>query len=113
MVIKNISKGTELASRAYEAKGLLEKIAGLIARPPLQEGEALILSSLAPWIHSFFMKYPIDLVFLSRKGNVVGAQTLSPWRLSSLYLRARWVLELPAGTIKRSRTEIGDTIEIV
>jgi uncharacterized membrane protein (UPF0127 family) len=61
-------------------------------------------------VHTFFMRYPIDALFLDGQGVVVSQQTLKPWRISGWNRRADGVLELPAGTLDRTKTEIGDKI---
>lgn len=81
-------------------------------RPPLAEDEVLVIHSFAPLIHMFFMKYPIDVVFLDKGDKVVGLEQLRPWQTSKMYWKANRVLELPWGTIERSKTQIGDQIEI-
>lgn len=84
---------------------------GLLGTSQLPRGSGLlILPSQA--VHTFFMRYPIDVLFL-RKERVLGAVgRLAPYRFSPVYWRAESVLELPAGTIQESRTEPGDRIEI-
>jgi uncharacterized membrane protein (UPF0127 family) len=59
------------------------------------------------------MLFPIDLVFLSKEKKVVHLEEhFRPFRVSRVSLRASSVLELPAHTIYRSRTRVGDTLEI-
>ena len=58
------------------------------------------------------MRFPIDLVYLDRKNRVKKVRhSVGPWRLSAC-LTAHSILELPAGTIRETRTERGDTVEI-
>jgi uncharacterized protein len=62
-------------------------------------------------IHTFFMKMSIDSVFLDRELRVTKVEkNLRPFRVA-LSLRAHSVLELPPGTVLRSRTEVGDRLE--
>jgi uncharacterized membrane protein (UPF0127 family) len=64
-------------------------------------------------IHSFFMRFPIDALYLNSAGQVVHAVGgLKPWRIGPFKWLTASVLELPAGTIERSGTERGDNIEI-
>ena len=64
-------------------------------------------------IHTVGMKFPIDVVFLNKDCHVLGLISgLAPYRISSVQLRSYSVLELPNGTIRKSRTEIGDQLEI-
>lgn len=64
-------------------------------------------------IHTWFMGFPIDAAFLDRDNRIIAILTeLRPFRISGMYMKARSVLELPAGTIKRTRTEVGDRLVI-
>jgi hypothetical protein len=58
------------------------------------------------------MRFPIDLVYLDRERRIKKARSaVGPWRLSAC-LSAHSILELPAGTIRETKTERGDTLEI-
>lgn len=73
-----------------------ERLRGLLGRHPLAAGEGLLLAPCAS-VHTFFMRYSIDLVYLDRDGCVVKVvPTLSPWRMSAAR-RAHATLELAAG----------------
>jgi uncharacterized membrane protein (UPF0127 family) len=63
-------------------------------------------------IHMFGMRFPIDVAFLDRNGRVIAVHhSLKPNRLSKLSLRAEGVLELAAGRLSATGTEVGDTVE--
>jgi len=65
-----------------------------------------------PMIHTFFMKFAIDVLFLNRELKVVRVmENLKPWRLSPWVFRAHSVLELAAGHLKGS-TQVGDQLQI-
>ncbi len=84
---------------------------GLLGRQSLGEGEGLWIVPCEA-VHTFGMKFAIDLVFLDRR-NVVRKMRSSvpPWRLSGC-LRARSVLELAAGTLERTPVHPGDKLDI-
>jgi uncharacterized membrane protein (UPF0127 family) len=64
-------------------------------------------------VHTFFMRFPIDIAFVTREGRVVKTYaTLRPWRVAAA-LGAYAVVELPAGTLARCDTVAGDTLAIV
>jgi uncharacterized protein len=64
-------------------------------------------------IHTIGMKFPIDVAFLNKDNVIVGIISgLVPYRVTGVRLRGHSVLELPKGTLKKSRTEIGDQLEI-
>ena len=69
-----------LGVRAKVAKNAFERMRGLIGRPPPAPGEGLLIPKCNA-IHTFFMKYPIDAVFLDRENRVVKAvRGIRPWR---------------------------------
>ena len=64
-------------------------------------------------VHTFFMQFPLDLIYLDRRHRVKKvASHVAPWRIS-FCLSAHSILELPTGTIRESQTQIGDSVEIV
>ena len=84
---------------------------GLLKHERLEPGEGLWIIPCES-VHTFFMKFPIDLVYLDKKKQVRKVRKAVPaWRLSAC-LTAHSILELPAGTIEASRTQAGDQIEI-
>src|SRR5205807_9982181 len=83
------------------ADGPLSRMRGLLGRSGLPNGEGMLLSP-APSIHTAFMRFPIDAVFLDRELQVLGiVEQLRPWRVASKR-KARAVLELAAGESARS-----------
>jgi uncharacterized membrane protein (UPF0127 family) len=84
---------------------------GLIGREGLPAGEGLLVSP-APAIHTAFMRFPIDALFLDGNMRVVDiVERLRPWRVASKR-RARAVLELSSGECARRGVEIGDRLEL-
>ena len=62
-------------------------------------------------VHTFFMRFPIDLVYLDRNNKVRKVRSaVGPWRLSACF-SAHSILELPAGTIRATKTQRGDLLE--
>ena len=62
-------------------------------------------------IHSFGMKFPLDVLFLDGKGKVLRTlRSLRPWRMPRRVSGATYVLEVPEGTIDLSGTEVGDDL---
>ncbi|HXG50519.1 MAG TPA: DUF192 domain-containing protein [candidate division Zixibacteria bacterium] len=112
MPVINLTKKTWLATKVRKADNFLTRLIGLLKRSNLAPEEALWLTP-SKGIHTIGMKFPIDVVFLD-KSNVVLAVVsgLLPYRISGVYLRSYSVLELPSGTLKKSRTEVGDKLEI-
>ena len=64
-------------------------------------------------VHTLAMRFPIDVVYLDRRGTVVHLELdLRPWRFAPVRLQAASVLELPRNTVASTGTALGDTIEI-
>ena len=112
MPVINLSKQTWLATKVRKADNFVTRLVGLLKRTTLGPEEALWLMP-SKGIHTIGMKFPIDVVFLNKAHRVIGLiSAMAPYRLSSVHLRSFSVLELPNGTIRKSRTEIGDQFEI-
>jgi len=110
--VVNESKNAILAERATEATGFLERLVGLMGRRHLPPGEGLHIAPCNS-IHTFFMRFPIDALFLDADGAIVKLlPSMPPWRASSLYFNARSVLELPAGAAAASATVEGDRLRL-
>ena len=110
----NVSKGSVLvASEVVWAYTSRERRRGLLGRSSLGADEAMFLTP-CEWLHTFRMKFPIDVAFLSADGRVLAIHhRLKPNRLSRIVLRAHGALELAAGVLKRSGTDVGDTVQFV
>lgn len=94
------------------AESLLARMKGLLGKSSFQAGEGLLIRP-CNGIHTFGMKFPIDAVFVDNNNCVIAvSKGLPPNRLTPLYLRASYVLELPTGTIEATATAIGNQIEI-
>ncbi|HOW35296.1 MAG TPA: DUF192 domain-containing protein [Candidatus Omnitrophota bacterium] len=112
MQIRNVSKNTFIAREGELAEGFWARAKGLLGRACLKEGEGLVIPRCCS-IHMFFMRFAIDALFVDERNYVVGlTENLRPFRLSPVFLKANFVIEVPAGTIKRSCTAIGDLIKL-
>lgn len=106
----NETRDRLLAGRTLEARSTWARLRGLLGRAELPRGEALLLAPCNS-IHTFFMKFPIDVLFLDREGRIVRAiPRLAPWRATRVYLRADRVLELYVGAIEESGSREGDRV---
>lgn len=106
-------KGTNdfVAYDVREARTMRQRMLGLMFSKDIPLGDGLLLSPCNS-IHTFFMKYPIDVLFLDKNGVVLRIyKSLLPWRVTPIILKARKVLELRAGTL-RDEIKIGTTIEV-
>lgn len=114
MVIENLTRGTVIADRAEVARSLLARGRGLMGRTALPAGYGLILIPESS-IHMFFMRIPIDVLFVDRQHRVIGLrEALPPWHpfAGVAPWRGHYVVELPVGAIRASRTEMGDELRV-
>jgi uncharacterized protein len=107
------TSGKELAPNLAMADTFFTRLKGLLGKNELPHGEGLWIKPCNS-VHTFGMKFPIDVVFLDKDKRVVGlAKTLRPNRVSCRYSSASSVIELPVGTIDAANTVTGDLIEVV
>jgi uncharacterized protein len=108
---RNLNKNTMLADRADIADTSATRNKGLLKHTGLAEGEGLWIVP-CEGVHSFFMKFAIDVVFLNKKRQVTKLRPNMVKNRIALSLRAHSTLELPVGMIAKSRTEVGDQMEL-
>lgn len=109
--MRNESRGTLLGDAITVADTRHERNVGLLKHQGLEEGEGLwIVPCLS--VHTFFMKFAIDLVFLDKQRRVRKVRcAVPPWRISGC-LWAHSVLELPPGSVAKTGTLPGDQLSI-
>jgi uncharacterized membrane protein (UPF0127 family) len=103
--------GTIVCDRCTVADNPLRRMKGLLGRDGLESGEGLLLRP-ASSVHTYFMRFAIDVVFLDDALVVVGvSDSVVPWRARS-QRGAKAVLELPAGESARRGLAVGDRLEL-
>jgi uncharacterized membrane protein (UPF0127 family) len=111
-LIVNLTRGGIVCDHAMIADRPLRRMRGLLGRDSLPAGEGLLLQP-APSVHTAFMRFPIDVIFLDRDLQVVKVvEELRPWRGASAR-RARSALELAAGAASASGIQSGDRLAVV
>src|SRR5271154_4394141 len=112
--VYNKTRETFVATEATVADSYLRRLVGLLGKT-----KRWARLGCGLWIvpsrggHTIGMLFPIDLIFLSREKEVVHVEEfVRPFRISKVSLRAMSVLELPAHTIFRTGTQVGDRMEI-
>lgn len=113
-IIENLTRGTIIADRAELARSLLARGRGLMGRPSLPAGYGLILVPESS-IHMFFMRIPIDVLFVDRQHRVINIrEALPPWHpfAGVAPWRGYYVIELPVGAIRSSCTRVGDQLRV-
>jgi uncharacterized protein len=112
MKATDCTSGKNLALNLAVADTLFTRLKGLLGRSALPAGQGLWIKPCNS-IHTFGMKFPIDVVFLDKGSRVVGvAKTLRPNRISRIYCGAASVIELPAGTIDAAQTKLGHQLKV-
>lgn len=108
----DLHSGEVLAQDLDLADTFFSRLKGLLGRRELAPGAGLWIKPCGS-VHTFGMRFSIDVAFLDRDMRVVAvAKTLRPNRVSPFYSKAFSVLELPAGTLDAAVTAVGDRIEI-
>lgn len=108
----NATRSTVLMARGRVADRLWARVRGLMGARPLEAGQGLWITP-CNGIHTFWMGFPLDVVFLNRQMEVVAVQeAMPPWRVGRIVRGASSVLELPSGAIAATGTEPGDRIEL-
>lgn len=108
--IQNLTRQIELACCVETANTASTRNKGLLGRTGLPDGGGLWIVPCES-VHTFFMKFPIDLVYIDRNKKVKKVRnSVGPWRLSACF-SAHSILELPAGAASRAETRRGDQLE--
>lgn len=107
--LRNVTRGTVLGDAIEIADTSEKRTTGLLKHTELRAGEGLWIVP-CEGVHTFFMKFPLDLVYVDRKHVVrKTVANVAPWRMS-MCLPAHSIVELPAGTIAPTGTNKGDQL---
>ena len=113
MRIFNQTQRSILADNGRMADTFLLRLVGLLNRSQIIPGEALVIMPCHQ-IHMFFMRFPIDVVFLDKSDLVVGlVENIQPFAMSPMFRHSHRAIELPIGTIAQSRTCLGDAVQFL
>ena len=110
----NLDRAVTIAERVRVANTAVARLVGLLRTPEadFQPGAGLWILP-CDGIHMMGMKYAIDALYLDRDLRVLHVvRAIKPWRVGRVMLRSQSVLELPAGTIASTGTQVGDQLEI-
>ena len=108
--VRNTDRGTVLVRRGRLADGLASRFFGLMGRKGVEDGGGLLITKSSS-IHSFFMRFRFDAIFIDRENRVVKIiPAMRPWWVAFGGKGAKDVLELPAGVAASTNTQAGDTL---
>ena len=110
----NRTKNNQIVANTVEmATNPWTRFKGLMGRHSIPDGHSLWIEPCAD-IHSFFMKFEFDALYLDKNGIVLHiVEAMKPWRVSKWVKGTQSVLELNKGVIKASQTSLGDQIDLV
>ncbi|KIH70630.1 DUF192 domain-containing protein [Salinicoccus roseus] len=108
MKLINSTRGTVIAQDLIKAHSFWSRFKGLMLKRDMPHDAALHLRPCSS-IHTFFMKFSIDVIYIDEQNVVVGIEKhLEPGKIGGRFKSARSVIELPAGTLRDLST--GDTV---
>ena len=111
-VIRNTRNGRVIADDLTSAFDSKSRKVGLLNHVSFPQGAAMLIAPTNA-VHTFFMRFPIDIAFITREGTVVKVcPSVRPWRIAAAF-RAYGVIELPAGTLAAAETVAGDVLAVV
>lgn len=109
----DLGRDVVVAGRVARADSFRTRLVGLLGRAALAPGEGLWIEPCDS-IHTFFMRFAIDVAFVDRQGTVVRRlDAVRPWRATRLYTQARACVELPAGTLASAGVVEGSRLALV
>ena len=108
--VRNVTRGTTLATQARLASSYSARFFGLMGRKRVADGGGLLLTKTAS-IHSFFMRFRFDAVFIDRENRVTKiVPAMRQWWIAFGGRGAKDVIELPAGVAAQTGTQPGDVL---
>lgn len=106
--MKIYCKDLMLAERVLIADGFISRFLGLVTKKKIDASEGLLLKHCTS-THCFFKKFPVDVVYLSKRMTVLAIETVTPWKVGGIVKNTTHILELAAGTAA-GRIFVGDKI---
>ena len=112
LTVTNSTRGTVLGENIELAGTSLKRMVGLLGRRGLAAGGGLWIDP-SSGVHTFFMAFGIDVVGLDRDLKVVKLwRCIPPFRVTSVSLKVKSVIELPCGVISQAQLQVGDQLQI-
>jgi uncharacterized protein len=110
VAILNVTRNTQIATRAEVAGSGVKRSKGLLGRKGLEPGGGMWIVPCEA-VHTFFMQFALDLIYLDKKNRIRKVRSnVGPRRLSAC-LSAHSIIELPVGAIRDSQSQPGDIVK--
>jgi uncharacterized protein len=110
--VTNITRGTTVGDSVELADTSLRRMFGLLGRRGLDAGGGLWIKP-SSGVHTFGMAFKIDVIGLDRDLKVIKLwRCLAPFRITSVSMKMKSVVELPCGAIKGAQVQVGDQLQI-
>jgi uncharacterized membrane protein (UPF0127 family) len=108
--VRNVDRGTVLMERGKPYGSMWSRFWGLMLKKGVAQGEGILLTRSSS-IHSFFMRFRFDAVFIDKENRVVKiVPAMKQWRIAFGGKGAKDTLEMPAGAAERAQTQVGDVL---
>ncbi|GAA0340484.1 hypothetical protein GCM10008967_33560 [Bacillus carboniphilus] len=112
MKLVNLRNEEIIAEHVNPAYQFFKRLRGLMFTADLEEGVGLHIKPCRS-IHTFFMNYDIDVLYLNESNVVVAVdESFEPGKFGKVYADANSVIELPSGTISQTETKVGDQVSL-
>jgi len=117
-MISNQTQKTNIASKVKVCKNFFSLGRGLMLKKPQKQGQGMVLDlgrERNGGIHTYFVLSKIDVIWLNENKEVIDTQkSIKPFRFHlAPNTKARYILELPEGSIQRTKTQKGDKIKLI
>jgi len=104
-------KNINATLQTSQTTNVLERMIGLLNKKQLAENSGIWISPCKQ-VHTWFMKFSIDAVFVDNKNKVIAIEELKPWKLSKMHWKAAGVIETPFGWSKKNKLSVGSIFEV-
>ncbi|KXB01714.1 hypothetical protein AKJ44_02190 [candidate division MSBL1 archaeon SCGC-AAA261F17] len=115
MRLINLENGKVIADKVELANSFWKRFRGLMLKGSFWSGQALVFPFSKPKrysIHTFFMRFPIDLLYLDQELEVIESRKeLSPWKIHKSGEEASILVELPPGRIEEANVRVDDELD--
>lgn len=110
-MLYRLSDGEVLAIRVKQADSFIKRLKGLMFLKQFPDDFGALVLSPCNAVHTMFMRYNIDAIFLDKHLNVLFiCHQLMPGRFSPVVKNAKYVIELPAGVLVKCDIRLGDRL---